>query len=166
MDTRKKFAHRFQEEEMRLAAELRRREKEEDRAHLEKLRAQIAADRAAKVAEARGPSAAATAKPAAPPVAQTTTPARNYDEARVQVRLPSGELLKETFAAGEPLSAVRLLVFSKAHASVLQLVGDRGLTGVTFMTNLPRKVYTEEELQHSLKALGLVPSATLILCKK
>ena len=150
---------------MRNAAELRRREKE-DRAHLEKLRAQIAADRAAKEAEAEGgSSAAATPKPAAPPIF-SPAPARNYDEARLQVRLPSGDLLKETFAAGEPFSTVRLLVFNKAHAAVLQLVGDRGPTGVTFMTNVPRKVYSEEELQHSLKSLGLVPSVTLILCKK
>lgn len=157
---------------MKIAAEQRRREKEEDRAHLAKLRAQIAADRAAKEAESKGASSAASKPaPATVPVSSTSTPAstapaRNYDEARLQVRLPSGELLKETFAAGEPLSAVRLHVCTKARAAVQPMTGDLGPSGVTFMTNLPRKVYSEEELQRSLKSLGLVPSATLILCKK
>lgn len=79
----------------------------------------------------------------------------NYTHARIQVRLQDGTALQETFDAKEQLAAVRLFVR-------LKLPND---TPFTLMTTFPRKVFTEDDYEKPLEALGLVPSAVLTVAK-
>lgn len=126
----------------------------------ERVKAQIAADRAAKKeqeARERGlapPPAAAAAAAAAAPVA---APQRNYDETRLQIRQTDGKPLVQTFKAKEPLSAVRL--FAQLNRQ------DMPGAPVNLMTTFPRKVFTEDDYDKPLETLGLVPSAAIVICK-
>lgn len=85
----------------------------------------------------------------------TTNTPKSYANTRIQIRLLNGSTLVETFDVKEQLSAVRLFV------QIKQGIDEPfGL-----MTNFPRKVYGDEDYEKPLEALGLVPSAVLILTK-
>lgn len=96
---------------------------------------------------AAAPTAAAT-------IATPRTPA-NYASTRIQVRLQDGTALQETFDVKEQLAAVRLFIR-------LKLANDLPFA---LMTTFPRKLFTEEDYEKPLEALGLVPSAVLIVTK-
>ena len=82
---------------------------------------------------------------------------KEYEEARLQIRLPDGSAMVHAFKAKETLSAVRLYV---------ELNRKDGLAGpVKLMTSFPRKVFNDEEYETPLDVLGLVPSAVLMVCK-
>lgn len=139
-------------------AQERKREKIEDRKVRQRIKEQIAKDREAmklQKEKAETPTPL-TSKPAAEmlsPVAK-----KDYNEAKLQIRLPSGSRLIQTFGAGEALGAVRLYVELN---STEELDPSFGLS-VTF----PRKVFSADEMEMSLKALGLVPSAVIQIIKK
>lgn len=105
----------------------------------------------------KAPAAAPAPAPpaAAAPSPTTARPPTNYTQARIQVRLQDGTALQETFDAKEQLAAVRLFVR-------LKLPND---TPFALMTTFPRKVFTDEDYEKPLEALGLVPSASLIVTK-
>lgn len=69
--------------------------------------------------------------------------------------MQNGSTLVETFDVKEQLSAVRLFVQLKQ--------GNDEPFGL--MTNFPRKVYGDDDFEKPLEALGLVPSAVLIVTK-
>lgn len=82
-------------------------------------------------------------------------PSKSYANTKIQIRLQNGDTLVETFDIKEQLSAVRLFVQIK-----------KGLDEpFLFMTNFPKKIYTDEDYEKPLEALGLVPSAVLIVTK-
>ena len=62
-----------------------------------------------------------------------------------QIRLTSGQALTQSFQAKEPLSAVRVYV---------QMNGSEVPDNFTFMTTFPRKVFTPEDFDKPLSALG------------
>ena len=64
----------------------------------------------------------------------------------LQIRLPSGSALVQTFSASEQLAAVRLYVEMNRK--------DGGTGPVGLMTTFPRKVFTEEEMDMPLSQLG------------
>ncbi len=96
-------------------------------------------------------------KKAEPPTSESDAAPRTYTEARLQIRLPSGSPLIQTFQAKETLSAVRLFVELNRQ--------DGGQGPVKLMTSFPRKVYEDEDYEKPLDALGLVPSAVLMVQK-
>lgn len=149
-----------QDQEIKKAAEERRREKLETQAAKERVRAQIEADKEArrrKAAEQRGEVVAEAAAAPAPAAAAPVVEKRNYDETRLQIRLPDGSAMKQAFKVKEPLSAVRLWV---------ELNRKDGLAGpIRFQTNFPKKVFGEDEYAAPLEELGLVPSAVLMVMK-
>lgn len=151
----------IQEQEIKKMAEQRRREKEEDRAAKAKVLAQIEADKAARRAEreaAKNPAAASSQAAAAPPpVAAQPAVKKDYSEAKLQIRQTNGQPLVHSFGAKESLAAVRLYVQMNRT--------DGGAGQVKFMTNFPKKVFTDEEYENSLENLGLVPSAVLMMTK-
>jgi len=151
----------IQEQEIKKMAEQRRREKEEDRAAKAKVLAQIEADKAARRAEreaAKNPAAASSqAASAPPPVAAQPAVKKDYSEAKLQIRQTNGQPLVHSFGAKESLAAVRLYVQMNRT--------DGGAGQVKFMTNFPKKVFTDEEYENSLENLGLVPSAVLMVTK-
>lgn len=82
---------------------------------------------------------------------------RNHEYRFLQIRLMNGQVLKQTFGAKEPLSAVRLFV---------QLQSGDLNEPFTFMTNFPKRVFNDEDMETPIAELGLVPSAVLIMTRK
>lgn len=93
-----------------------------------------------------------------PLVATVSPPIVDYQQTRIQIRLPDGSTLTETFEKQEPLAAVRLFIQLKR--------GDpTGIQPFGMMTNFPRKVFQGEDYEMRLDNLGLVPSAVIIVTK-
>lgn len=80
---------------------------------------------------------------------------KSYATTRIQIRLQDGKTLVETFDVKEQLSAVRLFI------QINQGIDEP----FSMMTNFPRKIYADEDYEKPLEALGLVPSAVLIVTK-
>ncbi|CAG9817380.1 unnamed protein product [Phaedon cochleariae] len=123
---------RHEELEMKKIIEQRKREKEEERLAKQRVRDQIEQDKLARKAKFSG---AASEPPVAPPVttpAATPRPAVNYTEIRLQIKLPDGSGLTQTFGAKEPLSSVRLFV------EMSQKVNE---TSFSLMRSYPRKIW-------------------------
>lgn len=138
----------------------KRQEKLDDRAHLLRVKAQIEADKEERRrkaererAERAGvavPQAAAAAAPAAPgPVA--SKPASAYTETRLRFQTPKGNIMKT------------LPVTTTLFEVVAALKQDDGLEVQSFTQNFPRKVFDAEFFGETLKELGLVPSASLVV---
>lgn len=159
-------------QEMKKIAEERRREKQETRLAKERVKAQIAQDRAARVqkdaeqnlalgaASGRGPAQTCSQPPVIPVAGSDKSSSSSeveYSETRLQIRQIDGTPLVQTFKAKEPLSAVRLYV----------QMNRKDIPGgpVKLMTAFPRKVFEEEDYQQPLASLGLVPSAVLIISR-
>jgi len=153
----------LEEQQMKKIAEERRREKIETQKAKERVKAQIAADRAAKKeqeARERGEAVPASTQPVASPPPSQSAPSsapKDYTETRLQIRQTDGKPLVQTFKAKESLSAVRLY----AQLNRKDLPGEK----VNLMTTFPRKVFSEDDYDKPLDALGLVPSAALVICK-
>jgi len=65
----------------------------------------------------------------------------------LQIRLPTGNPLIHTFGAGESLAAVRLYV-------QLNRVDAPSSTPIRLQTNMPVKIFTEDDMQTPLHELG------------
>uniref|UniRef100_S4RTM5 UBX domain-containing protein n=1 Tax=Petromyzon marinus TaxID=7757 RepID=S4RTM5_PETMA len=121
---------------------------------------------AAQFGDATGAEAVPAAGTAAPPAtsepptsttATTSPPKRDYDQCRIQVRMPDGSQLMQSFAAKETLAAVRLFV---------ELHRQDEATPFVLLTNFPRRLFGDEDMEKPLSELGLVPSAVLIMTKR
>jgi len=154
---------RLQDQEMKEILETRRRDKAEEKRARDRVKAQIEADklvRRQKFGSGQEEGASSTPAPVTPvkpaePVAPA--PKKDYTETKLQLRLPNGKTLTQTFGVNEPLAAVRLYV---------EMNRDDGLTGTfNLMTSFPRKTYLGEEYDMPLDVLGLVPSAVLMITK-
>lgn len=73
---------------------------------------------------------------------------QSYSEVKLQIRLPNGSSISETFGAKEPLSAVRLFIEMNAR----EAEGPFNL-----MTNFPKKVFGNEDYDKPLESLGMWP---------
>jgi hypothetical protein len=139
--------------------EQRKREKQEEKLARERVKAQIEADKAARRAKSSN-----TAPPESTPIVVSNTiqsapvVARDYKEAKIQLRLPSGETLVETFDKNEQLAAVRLFVQIKQN-------NETGAFSYGMMTTFPRKVFTPDDYEKTLEQLNLVPTATIMVTK-
>jgi len=158
-----------QEQEMKEIIELRKREKIEERQARDRVKAQIEADKIARRAKFGGgadesqSSTTTTTSPAAAPVVappaveQPPQEKKDYTETKLQIRLPTGKTLVQTFGVQEPLASVRLYI---------ELHRTDGATGsFNLMTNFPKKVFQDEDYDTPLQALGLVPSAVLMVTR-
>lgn len=135
--------------EMKKIIEQRKREKEEERIAKQRVREQIEQDKLARKAKFGGGESApkpAEVKPL-PATAQISKPAANYTEVRLQIRLTDGSSLCQTFGAKEPLSAVKVYVEMNRKDDVGQF---------SLMTNFPKKVFTTEDYEKPLEALGRI----------
>ncbi|KAM4846874.1 UBX domain-containing protein 1 [Thomomys bottae] len=160
---------KLQEDEMRRAAEERRREKAEELAARQRVREKIERDKAERAKKYGG----SVGSRSTPPVTETepgplpSSPSqepptkREYDQCRIQVRLPDGTSLTQTFRAREQLAAVRLYV--ELHRG--EEAGG-GQDPVQLLSGFPRRAFSEADMERPLQELGLVPSAVLIVAKK
>jgi len=152
---------KMEEQEIRKLADLRRREKQEEKAAKAKILAQIEADKIARkeMFKPQGASPAAPAATASPATASPAPPTvkKDYTDARLQIRQTNGQPIVHSFGVKEQLAAVRLYV---------EMNRTDGSTGpVKLMTNFPKRVFQEEDYENSLENLGLVPSAVLMVTK-
>ncbi|ELK23455.1 UBX domain-containing protein 1 [Myotis davidii] len=157
---------RLQEDEMRRAAEERRREKAEELAARQRVREKIERDKAERAKKYGGSVSSPPSAPAEPgsvPSSPSQEPPskREYDQCRIQVRLPDGTSLTQTFRAREQLAAVRLYV--ELHRGE-EPGGDQD--PVQLLSGFPRRAFSEADMERPLQELGLVPSAVLIVAKK
>lgn len=148
---------KMEDEELRKAIEQRKRDKEEDRLARQKIRDQIEADKLARKAKQQQ-SSDEPPPPAPPVVSVPSKPAvkKDYNETRIQIRLLNGQSLTQTFGIKEQLSAVRLYV-------EMNRTDEEG--PFSLMTNFPKKIFSFDDYDKPLEALGLVPSAVLIVTK-
>lgn len=141
-----------------IQVEERKRDKAEEKAARDRVRAQIEADKAARRAKAgQAPLPVAAPQPTPAPTSTITSPPKDYKQTRIQIRLPNGTALTETFEKNEQLSAVRLFVQLKQEES--------GVASFGMMTTFPRKVFAGDDYDMTLEQLGLVPSATIMVTK-
>lgn len=151
----------LQRKERLKEAAKKRREKQEDMEARAKIKAKIEADKAARrekaereraEREGRNPPPAASPPPvSASPGQVTSKPASAYTETRLRLQSPGGNIMK-SFPVDNTLFEVA--------AAVSQ---ESGMEVNKFTQNFPRKVFDREFFGETLKELGLVPSASLIL---
>ncbi|XP_052046470.1 UBX domain-containing protein 1 [Apodemus sylvaticus] len=158
---------KLQEDEMRRAAEERRREKAEELAARQRVREKIERDKAERAKKYGGSVGSRSSPPATDPGPVPSSPSqepptkREYDQCRIQVRLPDGTSLTQTFRAREQLAAVRLYV--ELHRGEEP---GQDQDPVQLLSGFPRRAFSEADMERPLQELGLVPSAVLIVAKK
>ncbi|KAI5283435.1 hypothetical protein KEM54_002134, partial [Ascosphaera aggregata] len=145
-------------------AERKKREKLEDAQAKARIRAKIEADKQARRERAERERArregraepGATSVPS-PVAATVSTPAQQkpagaaHTQTRLRLQTPSGNIMK-TFPVETTLYEVAAAVSEETGTPVL-----------TFTQNFPRKIFDHEYFGESLKDLGLVPSASLVV---
>lgn len=137
--------------EMKRLAEERRQEKKEELRLKQKLKDDIARDRA-EFKRLNAPSATTVA--AAKPVADTPPKPvvkKEYNTARIQFRMSDGSTQNSTFQADDSLQVV------------YDYLSDKVNTPFELLMTFPRKVFNDEDKCKTLKELKLVPSAALVL---
>ena len=142
-------------------AAAKRKEKQDEIAAKERIKARIAADKEERRLRTEKEKAEreGRAPPPAPKAAILPTtsglvaskPASAYTETRLRLQLPTGNIQK-TFPVDTTL-------FEVASA----VTQDSGLEVGSFIQNFPKKVFDAVDFGASLKELGLVPSASLIV---
>ncbi|XP_070802712.1 UBX domain-containing protein 4 isoform X1 [Pituophis catenifer annectens] len=154
---------RKQEEDLtKRILEERNREKAEDKAARERIRQQIALDRAERAARfARSKEEAEAAKAAALQAKQAEMEARKETSqkeksaiARIQFRLPDGSSFTNSFPSDAPLE--------EAHRFAAQIVGNT-YGNFSLATMFPRREFTKDDYEKKLSDLGLAPSASIVL---
>ena len=137
--------------------EERKRQKEADKIAKENVRKQLEADKLERKRQAEErkmmASGQAVSTPASMnPLVVSSNLSKNYSEARIQIRIPSGPPLTKVFSALDSLSVV------------YEFCKQSGVEGdFKIMQTFPRKVLGGDDLKKTLKDLGLVPSAALVV---
>ena len=142
-------------------AQKKRQERQDDIEAKKRVKAKIEADKEARRLKAEREKAerAGQAPPPQPaPAAGPTTsgpvaskPASAYTETRMRFQTPKGNVMK-TFPVTTTLFEV---------AAALKEQDDVDVT--SFLQTFPRKVFNNEFFGESLKDLGLIPSASLVI---
>ena len=141
-------------------AEAKRKEKKDEELARKKIKEKIEADKEARRQRAAEEKAeregrAPTVQEQAP--ASTTSgpvaskPASAYTETRLRLQTPSGNVLKTL--------PVETTLFEVASA----LSSEDGIQAQSFVQNFPKKTFDQVDFGATLKELGLVPSASLIV---
>ncbi|XP_033624847.1 UBX domain-containing protein 4-like isoform X2 [Asterias rubens] len=150
---------RAEKEARRLAGEIRK-EKEEDRLAKERIREQIARDRAEKQSkydvEKKERLKTKEAASEAAKIAASEAPKRkiNMDVARIQFRLPDGSTLMKQFDAKAPLQ--------EAQDFLMQNIGS-AMREFTMSTTFPRRRFSSTNMNSTFVDLDLVPTAAIIV---
>ncbi|EFO28268.1 UBX domain-containing protein [Loa loa] len=148
------------EVEMKKMLEEKKREKREEMEARKRVLEQIRLDREArKLAEQlRQPQPTAVTVDSQLLAVNEASPVKAGDYCQIQVRLLDGSVIKEKFKSDEPLSHVRLWV---------EMHGKDTMNGIPFtlMTPFPRKIFTDEDMEAPIKALGLLPSANMVVTR-
>ncbi|CAG8512653.1 11131_t:CDS:2 [Diversispora eburnea] len=137
---------KLEEKEMQKALIAKKKEKEEERLAKAKIKAQIEADkkeRAAKREASKQANLQHQQEIAIAEAAAAANVSKEYSEARLQIRLPSGSPITHTFQSTDTLQIV--------YDHVSQHVSE----SFNFMTTFPRKMFGDSDMEKSLKELGI-----------
>ncbi|XP_068184725.1 UBX domain-containing protein 4 [Antennarius striatus] len=156
------FKRKQEEERTKRLLEERNREKAEEKAARERVKKQIAldrADRAARYAQTQGEEKAAKlaqqqARQAEQEARKETLLRERSTIARIQFRLPDGSSLTNQFPSQSRLQ--------EARDFVVQEVGNR-YNNFSLATMFPRREFTSKDLNKTLLELELAPSASIVL---
>ncbi|KAJ8282617.1 hypothetical protein COCON_G00051360 [Conger conger] len=156
------FKRKQEEDKTKRLLEERNREKAEEKAAKDRVRQQIAMDRADRAARyARNQEEVEAARLAALEARQAEQGARKEasktersSTARILFRLPDGSSFSNQFTSDAKLQ--------EAQQFAAQEVGNR-YGNFLLATMFPRKEFTGEDLDKTLLELGLVPSASVVL---
>ncbi|XP_044221426.1 UBX domain-containing protein 4 isoform X2 [Thunnus albacares] len=151
-----------EEEKTKRLLEERNREKAEEKAARERVKQQIAldrADRAARYAKTQEEEKAAKqallqARQAEQEVRKEALLRERSTIARIQFRLPDGSSFTNQFPSQSKLQ--------EAHQFAVQEVGNR-YGNFSLATMFPRREFTSEDLNKTLLELELAPSASIVL---
>ncbi|CAL2030292.1 unnamed protein product [Caenorhabditis brenneri] len=141
------YREEAREREIREAAKQLRQKKIDDEAAKKQVLEQIRLDRLDR--EER--MAKKTVAPSA--ILKVVVPPKDGTITNIQFRLWNGKVVKKGFRVEEPLITLRVWIEAN-HA-----MG----TPFTMMTPFPRKVFSEEDMEMSLKELNLIPSANIMV---
>ncbi|KAL4878570.1 hypothetical protein BJY04DRAFT_221069 [Aspergillus karnatakaensis] len=151
----------LQRKQMLKEAALKKKDKQDEIDAKRRVKARIEADKEERRLRAEREKAerAGLAPPVqADPVPATTAsapvaskPASAYTEARLRFQTPKGNIMKTL--------PVETTLFEVAEA----LKSEDGVAVQSFRQNFPRKVFNSEFFGESLKDLGLIPSASLVV---
>ncbi len=151
----------LQKKEQLKEAAAKRKEKQDEVAAKARIKAKIEADKEERRLRAEKEKAAreGRAPPAVPAVAQLPTssgpvaskPASEYTESRLRFQTPAGNIQKSF--------PVETTLFEVASA----LTQETGSEVQSITQNYPKKVFDNMDFGATLKELGLVPSASLIV---
>lgn len=159
----------FEDQEIRKRQAKMKMERDEDKKAKDKIKRQLAEDRANRaaarereIAERKAEKEGKTVKAQSatennPPPSSTTSSKSNSPTTRIQIRLPNNKRLQNTFNSNESFSAVRLYI--QINAGIELSVNDE----IIISTPYPRKTFTDEDFEKPLSVLGLVPSASLMV---
>ncbi|KAI9227062.1 MAG: ubiquitin-related domain-containing protein [Piptocephalis tieghemiana] len=155
----------LKDEEVRRAMEAQRRQKLEDKVARDRIKQQIEQDKRERALKRQRER---EAREAGENVgrAKETTPAsktpqgalgggvdgKAYTTARLQIRMPSGQVITLTKDASSTL-------FDVAQA----VTEETSSTPARFSTTFPRRTFTDEQMSQTLGDLGLVPSCVLVV---
>ncbi|CAL8109712.1 unnamed protein product [Orchesella dallaii] len=152
---------RWQEEqEAKRLIEERKREKREEQELRQKIRDQIAQDRAERNKRTNASIAYDGAEPstssgtAQKPSVISSTPANYAGKARLQFRMPNGSSQNHNFDQDVTLGFVRNFLIEEQHVK---------FSNFSLCVAFPRRMFTADEYEKSLKDLGLLPSAALLV---
>ncbi|VDK42317.1 unnamed protein product [Anisakis simplex] len=159
--------------EIRKWAEQKKREKIETELARRRILEQIKMDREARRAADNPSKISATTPPKDQPQSQSSSlnPVTSATHTRLQIRLPDGSLIRETFEVRIRLNFVNSILFSPAKealAAVRCWAQMKGIKQGVFrgeielISPFPRKVFSHDDYAKPLRELGLVPSASLI----
>ncbi|KAM4626627.1 UBX domain-containing protein 4 [Discoglossus pictus] len=156
------FKRKHEDDILKKALEERNREKAEDKAARERIRQQIAQDRADRAARfAKTKEEIEALKAAELKARQAEMEARRESAqkersaiARIQFRLPDGSSFTNQFPSEAPLEEARQF----AAQTVGSTYGNFSLA-----TMFPRREFTKEDYSKSLQSLELAPGASIVL---
>ncbi|KAI7894567.1 ubiquitin-related domain-containing protein [Mucor mucedo] len=139
--------------EIKKIYDMKKKEKELEKVAKAKIMAQIEQDKKERAARKEAKQnvqqaqAQADALAAAQPVVK-----KDYNEARLQIRVPGSAAITHTFDATATLSDVHTFLQGQGLSNAFAL-----------STTFPRKTFGSADQTKTLKELGLVPSAALVL---
>lgn len=144
---------RREEDEMKKIADANRREKLETQQAKQRAIDQIEADKRARKAKAEAEkSGIAIVETAKPQHVAAPAPTRQYDECNLQVRLPDGSTIRQTFKAADTFEKVVEWIRSKQSSVPFVL-----------LQNYPKKEFQESDNHKSLADLGRIQRGFLRL---
>eukprot|EP01006_Ploeotia_vitrea_P026160 TRINITY_DN59127_c0_g1_i1.p2 TRINITY_DN59127_c0_g1~~TRINITY_DN59127_c0_g1_i1.p2 ORF type:complete len:296 (-),score=64.69 TRINITY_DN59127_c0_g1_i1:2648-3511(-) len=153
MEAQRRINLQKEETERKQMQESRKKEKQEDEAYKAKLRAQMAAERAAKLQERQERQSPEDAIQQQQRQQQELAQKFDGDQTTIRIRLLTGETITRRFNVYEKLEEVIL---------ALQELPGHSPYDYSLLSQYPTHRFSLEEQQNTFKELSLCPSASLI----